>query len=364
MYPPPSPRFLPGLLRSHRVVSEVVLFLADGTAELLPHTGGEVTVDRGQAIRRQCTVTIDDVSLIPTTVRDKLSVYGARLRISRGLEHDDGLRELVPVGVFRVDEVAGDVDMGPVEISGSGLESYIIDDQFTAARRLTSATSAVGGIRSLIQETMPDAVVISEVVDSAVGSRTWDRGDDRWEACRELATALGAEVFADADGQFRIRALPPVTAESVVWEVAAGEGGAMISAIRGMSRAGVINSWTVYGENTEDNTTPVSATVEDNDPTSPTWVGGPFGRVTGFHSSPLLTTTNLCTQAGGQKLRDSLKPNARCDLTTLPNSALEPGDVLRAVYTNGARELHQTHSLRISLGTDAMTLTTISGQED
>lgn len=363
MYPVPSARFLPGLLRSHRVISEVQLITTSGTTEVLPHTGGEVVVDRGQAVRRSCTVQIDDVSLIPTTAADKLTVYGAQLLIYRGLEHDDGLREMVPVGVFRIDEVAGDLDVGPVEIHGSGVESYVVDDQFTSPRRLASATSAVAGIASLIQETLPAAVVTSQVTDSSVGNRTWDREDDRWEACRELATAIGAEVYADADGQFTIKTLPDVSADTVVWEVAAGESGALISAVRGMSRDGTYNSVTAFGENTEDNTAPVSATVEDTDPTSPTYVGT-FGRVTRFYSSPTLTTVNACTSAATAILRDRAKPNATCDLTALPNPALEPGDVIRAVYANGFRELHQIHSLRIDLGTAAMTMTMIGAQED
>lgn len=117
MYPV-TERFLKAITEDHNPITEVVLFRTDDKVETLPHTGGTVTVDRGSQCRRTCTVTIDDVTLIPRTALDKLSVYGARLRISRGVDYGGGEIELVPLGVFRVDDVDGDVDEGPVTIQG------------------------------------------------------------------------------------------------------------------------------------------------------------------------------------------------------------------------------------------------------
>ena len=365
MYPPPSARFLPALAYSHQPVTTVQLDLTDGTSILLDHTGGSVTADRGQATRRTCSVTLADVSLIPRTPQDRLNVYGAVLRISRGIQFGT-VAELAPLGMFRVDSVSGDVDVGPVTINGSGFEAFIQDDPFEVPTSVAAPTTAIGGITQLIQETLPDAVVVNQgTTDGTVGTMTWDAQSDRWAAVQELATALGAEVYADADGQFIIAPLPAVTGPNVVWTVAAGEGGVMIQADRGMDRSGVINSWTASGENATDNASPVSSTVEDTDPTSPTYVDGPFGRVRGFYSSATLTTTTACTTAATLQLQKSLLPNASADLTSLPNPLLEPGDVLRCVYADGTRELHQVQSLTISLdAASTMTVATIGGRED
>lgn len=116
-----SARFLQVIAESHTPVTEVVLFRADGGVETLPHTGGSVSVDRGSAVRRTCSVTITDTSLIPKTATDKLSIYGAQLRIRRGVTYSDGTTELVPLGQFRLDEVSGDVDDGPVTLAGKAL---------------------------------------------------------------------------------------------------------------------------------------------------------------------------------------------------------------------------------------------------
>lgn len=366
MYTPPSSRFLPALAYSHRVVTRVQLVLTDGTEQWLDHTGGTITVDRGQSPRRTCQVTCADVSLIPRTAADKVSVYGSRLRVFRGIGYGDGSEEVAPVGVFRVDDVQGDPDRGPVTISGSGLEAVIADDVLKAPVTVLSAsTTAVGGIQQLILATMPNAVIINRAVDATVGTMSWDQQANRWDACQTLATALGAEIYCDAAGQFIIAPLPDLTGGSVVWEVAAGEGGVLVSANRGMSRVGVYNSVTAYGENVTDNAAPVQATVEDTDPSSPTYVGGPFGRVTTFYNSATLTTTALCTSAATQKLKDSLKPNAIADITSLPNPLLEPGDVIRVIYADGTRELHQVSAFPLSLDTAGdFTLATISAKED
>ncbi|MFF4746783.1 DUF5047 domain-containing protein [Streptomyces sp. NPDC001268] len=357
-------RFLDTIVQSHTPVTEVTLFRADGVVETLPHTGGSVTVDRGQQCRRTCSVTIDDVSLIPRTARDKLSVYGAQLRIARGVDYGNGEQELVPVGVFRLDEVGGDVDEGPVTLQGKSLECIVSDDKFTQPYKATG--TAVGAVTALIQRSIPGATVLtgSTVVDAAIGPRTFDVNADPWTAVTEVAAAIGAEVYANADGEFVIAELPDLLTTTPVWTIAAGEGGAYMQAVRSMSATNVYNGILARGENSETNTAPVQALVVDSDPNSPTYWDGPFGHRPDFYSSSTLTTTGQCTAAATLKLRAAQAPNASADITALPNPALEAGDVLRVVYPDGSAELHQAHSFPIDLGTDGgFVIKTISAKE-
>lgn len=362
MYPV-SARFLAALTESHQVATEVKIFLPNGTVETLEHTGGSVAVDRGQATRRTCTVTVADTSLIPRTPSDKLSVYGAQLRISRGIQWPDGSRELVPLGLFRIDQIAGDVDQGPVTISGKGLEAMVADDKFTSITKVSG--TAVGAVTSLIQATLPSATVVNRATDAVIGPRVYDVEADRWAAVAECAAAIGAEVYADADGIFVIAELPDLLAVTPAWTVAAGEGGAYISADRGMSLDGVYNACLASGENSEVDAPPVSALVVDDDPTSPTYWSGPFGHRPTFYSSSTLTTVGACTSAATLKLRAARAPNASADITSLPNPALEPGDVIRVAYPDGTKELHQVQSFTVPLeAAGAFTIATISARED
>ncbi|MFD9069139.1 DUF5047 domain-containing protein [Streptomyces lasiicapitis] len=362
MYPV-SDRFLPRLAESHTPVTEVKLFLTDGTVVTLEHTGGSVPVDRGQAIRRTCTVTSADVSLIPRTPTGQLATYGARLRIARGVDYGDGSQELVPLGVFRLDGVEGDVAEGPVTLQGKDLSACVADDKFTEPYKATG--TVVGAITALIQRSLPDVAVISTITDAPIGARTFDIEADPWAGVQEIAAAAGAECYANADGVFVIATLPDLTTTPAVWEVAASEHGVYVSGNRAMTSDNVHNGVLARGENTEENIPPISYLATDDDPNSPTYWGGPYGRRPKFYSSSTLTTEEACAQAAGLKLKASKAPNASGDFSALPNPALEPGDVIRVIHSDATRELHQVQSFSVPLDTGGdFPITTIGAKED
>ncbi|MFD7101938.1 DUF5047 domain-containing protein [Streptomyces celluloflavus] len=362
MYPV-SARFLAAIAESHQLATVVQLFRTDGAVTTLPHTGGSVTVDRTADCRRTCTVEIADPTLIPRIPAAALGVYGALLRISRGVRYSDGQVETVPLGVFRLDEISGDPDTGPVTLAGKSLEVAVGDDAFTVPTRVTG--TAVGAVTTLIQATLPSATILNRAADAPIGPRSWDVGHDRWAAVAECAAAIGAEVYADPDGNFVVSQLPDILTTTPVWTIAAGLGGAYIEAARGMSANGVYNGVHASGENTEAGTPPVSALVVDSDPTSPTYWGGPYGRRPYFYSSSTLTSVNACTQAAGLLLRQMAAPIATASITSLANPALEPGDTIRVVYPDGSKEIHQVSSFSLSLDTSGvMELGTISAKGD
>ncbi|MBQ1163682.1 DUF5047 domain-containing protein, partial [Streptomyces sp. A73] len=82
-------------------------------------------------------------------------------------------------------------------------------------------------------EAIPGAVVTSYAVDQVIGVRTWDAVGDRWAAVQECATAIGADCYADADGQVIIAELPDMLTAPISWQVDAGERGTLVSASRG-----------------------------------------------------------------------------------------------------------------------------------
>lgn len=362
MYPV-TDRFLQRLTENHTPITQVLLFLTDGRVIELPHTGGSVTVDRAQAIRRTCSVTVADPSLIPRTPADQLATYGATLRISRGVAYGDGTSELVPLGVFRLDSVSGDASRGPVTLQGKDMSAAVADDKFTAPYTVTG--TLINAVSDLIHRSIPTADIVASISDVTIGTRTFDIQADPWAGCQEIAAAGGAEVFADADGVFRIATLPDPTTTTPVWAIEATEGGAYISANRSMTSDKVNNGVMAQGENTADNAPPVSYLATDNDPNSPTYWSGPYGRRPMFYSSATLTTTVACQQAAILKLAQAKAPNASGDVSSLPNPALEPGDVLRVMHEDGSRELHQVASFSVPLDTGGdFPIATISAKED
>ncbi|MFE7906500.1 DUF5047 domain-containing protein [Streptomyces albogriseolus] len=344
---PVSDRFLARIAESHTVVTRVQLFLTTGEVVDLPHTGGSVTVDRSQAIRRTCTVTCPDPAVIPRTPADQLATYGARLLVQRGVDYGDGTEELVPLGLFRLDSVDGDVSDGPVTLQGKDMSAVVADDKFVTP--YTAMGTAVGAVTALIRRSLPDAQVISSIVDAGIGRRTFDVEGDPWAACQEIAAAAGAEVYATADGEFAIATLPDLLTTPPTWEIAAQEHGVYISARRGMTSDNVFNGVLARGENAADGILPVSYLATDDDPGSPTYWGGPFGRRPAFYSSSTLISMINCQAAAQLKLQTAKAPNASGDITALPNPALEPGDVLRIRHPDGTRELHQAAAFTVPL---------------
>lgn len=363
MYPVTA-RFLARIAENHTPVTEVLLFLTDGRVIPLDHTGGSVPVDRGADIRRTCTVTGADPSVIPRTPTDQLATYGARLKISAGVDYGDGSSELAGLGLFRLDDVQGDPTLGPVTLTGNAIEVIIRDDIFVTPYRATG--TVVTAITALILRSIPDASIVSLIADVPIGARTWDVGDsDPWAAVQEIAAVAGAECYTNGDGAFVIAVLPDILSTDPVWEVAAGEGGVYVTGNRGMSSAGVYNGVLARSDNTETGAAPVQYLATDNDPGSPTYWGGPFGRRAIVISSSTMTTTGACQAAATVKLVSGRAPNSNGDFTALPNSALETGDVIRVVHPDGIRELHQAQSFTVPLDTGGdFPIATISAKED
>lgn len=358
-----SARFLQRLAEDHTVATRVQLFLTDGRTVELEHIGGSVTVDRGQSIRRTCTVTGCDVTLIPRTPADQMATYGARLRIARGVDFGDGTSELVPLGVFRLDAVEGDLGQGPVTLQGKDLSAIVTDDKFTEP--WTATGTVVSAVTALVTRSIPDAAVITDIVDAAIGRRTFDVEGDPWAAVQEIAAVAGAVVYASADGVFVIATLPDLLTTDPVWAIEATEGGVYISGTRAMTSDSVFNGVLARGENTADNVAPVSYLATDVDPNSPTYWSGPFGRRPMFYSSSTLITLAACTQAANMRLAAAKAPNASGNFSSLPNPALEAGDVLRVLHEDGTRELHQVAAFTVplDLGGD-FPISTISAKED
>jgi hypothetical protein len=175
---------------------------------------------------------------------------------------------------------------------------------------------------------------------------------------------MQAEIYVDALDRFVITDLPDLVNGPVAWNIAEGEGGTLIAASRSMPRTAVYNGVLASGENAAAGVPPVSALVVDSDPTSPTYWGGPFGKVTKTISSALWTTVGACQAAATYALADAIAPNIQTSLDSLPNPALEGNDIIR-VSTKNRKERALVQSLSIPLTADGdFSITLRGGKED
>ena len=362
---PVSEKFLPALTTDHGL--EIMVSALYNGAVVQPDiavTDCSVHIDAGSDIRRTVSLTLPSPADFPATESDPYAVYGQQLYVERGIRYTDGSVERVPVGTFIITSVSGDIHHGPLAIAGSSAELLIKRAPFDTATS-TNGLTAAGFISAQIAAAVPAASFVNRSTSGAttLPTKTWNAGDDRWAALCEVATAIGAELFCDANGTFVLADIPDIITATPVWTVSTGDAGVMVSADVALSADDVYNRVIASGENAEDNVPPVSAEARITDPTDPLRWDGPFGRVTEYYTSSLLTSQTAAQMAANARLRLRRAPNRTVSLQAVPNPALAEGDCIRVDYGPAApAELHIVQSIDLPRS-GACTIETVSGRE-
>lgn len=359
------------LTTSHGISTKVnVLYGGKVVAEDVPFVDGTVKVERGSETRRSLSLSIADPRQFPKKESDLFSVYGSRIYVERGIRYMDGTTERVPLGLFVITGVSGNIHTGPLSITAAGLEILLKRVLFESAQSTKGYVSAAAFIKDMIAAKAPGESFVDRSTVGAVGlaTKTWDAGTDVWSALSEVATSVGAELFCDANGTFTLKDIPQVSNVplSAVWDVSAGEGGVMVSAEMELTADDVYNRVIVTGENAEDNKAPVKATATITASTDPLRYGGPFGRVTYRYSSSLITTTSQANATAVALLERKRQANRSVTLGTVPNPALDAGDWIRVNYGSAfLPELHLVDSFEIPLSVSgSFTINTVGGHDE
>jgi uncharacterized protein DUF5047 len=321
-----TPQFLAALRGPHTAVITCDAWRdGDLIASELPVLDGSVTVDGTAQVRRQL-----DVTLSPDPgLWDTLAPVGTQLRVSRGVRYGDGSTEIVPLGVFPI-------DVQNLSYAADGALQITAPDQWVTVQRARfqtpyvaiPATRIIPQITALINGALGPAwpINITATSTALVGRQTWDR--DRDKAIADLAASIGAEAFLDPIGTAVLRDLPDADG-TPVWTVDAGGTGIFAGATRSRDRQRTYSAVVVQSQNADGSTRLAPVTISDTNPTSPTYVDGPFGFVPYFYSSELLRTTAQMTSAGRKLLPKvtGLQSQLNLDAATV-NPALDAGDVL------------------------------------
>ncbi|MGB8380587.1 MAG: DUF5047 domain-containing protein [Dermatophilaceae bacterium] len=340
--------------RSFFTVMDVVL----GSGEIVsnvPVVSGSVTDDRSSKARLSATVEMglypwDDVVL---------DAYTTRFRLFRGLE-SLGYRELVQLGEFRVNELRR-TNYGSLEITGKGLENYVIDARFLRPRVPPYGSSTIAAIRSLILEVMPSAVIdVTASTDRVVTSTApWEK--ERWDACLTLAESINADVFVRHSGRFVIKDTPTLSSPPV-YTIDLGDGGVLVEEEVNNSREGVYNGVSVSGQSSDPKVKPAWALAIDNNPASPTyWLGG-FGQVPRFYSSQYIATNAQAQQVANNMLAAATARNRTLTFNTVPLVFLESGDLVYVELTDGTFENHLLQKISYPLGGGDCSYETLAGK--
>lgn len=324
-------------------------------------TGGTVAVDSGQFVRRQLSVTIAATELTPTDAKALLAPYGTELKAYAGIWFPGGT-EWCPLGTFRIQTAeqteSGDSGSSGIAVTADDRCCYLVDARFPAIQQ-SQASTVVAEISRLVAAGLPAGM--PSMVDltgssTACPKQTYDE-KDRAAAIQKLAASISAEFFFDVDGVPTLRPAPLATG-TPVWSIDAGLNGVLVSAKRSASREHIYNA--IFASGSRADGTPSSyGAAYDTDPGSPTFWGGPFGYKPAFYASPVLTTSTQCTLAATTMLARYVGAGWTIELTSVPNPALDTGDVVKVVLNDGTTQTHIVDGFGVPLDLSGpMTLNT------
>lgn len=351
---------------SHRAVIEARVLTdyqtgPDPAGETIQVLSGDVQFDATAAVWSSMsleTLGINETdyrSLFPRFADSLLAPYGNEIYLRYGI--DTGPETIwTPLGYYRVDdtEQSGSSD-GPIRLTGPDRWQGLADARLVIPRQYQSNRPVGSVVEDLVLDVYPAAVIAwDDDTDQRALGRDLIIEEDRAGALRDIATSHGKVIFWDSEGVLRIETAPDP--ETIVWDVRAGWGGALVSSSRRVSREGMYNGVVVRGEGATG--APALGIAVDVGVSSPTRWGGRFGMVPRFYSSPLVTTNEGGFAAAASILRRSIGMPYSVDFGTVPNPALRPRQAVRITQRDGNREIHLVDTLRIPLTGGPMTGTT------
>lgn len=351
---PVSDAFLSTVRGSHVAFSRAYV----GSARL-PIIDGDVTLDGDADVRGTVSITVDG-SAWPADPFDLVTPYGTELTIEAGVRLGHDSREILGLGVYRVEDMSQESPGASVTINLSDRNAGLRDARLVAPRTWPAGTPRATVTAALVRDVYPAASITWDSDPGKLGAAmTVER--DRLPALIDLWASVGRVGAWNHRGELVIGA--PPAGSSVAWRVNAGENGVLVAMPRSLTRDGIVNAIVATGETTDD-APPVAGVAYDLAADSPTRWGGRFGKVPGFYASPLLTTVTQCQKAAATKLANRAGLPYTVEFTSAPNAALEPYDVVELAYPRRPRdpamivERHRITAIKIPLGTGPITCST------
>lgn len=272
---------------------------------------------------------------------------------------DAGVDELVPVGHGMIDKVTTTAVGGS---TGTGSITSVVSSTAVTSRgggqtgggaaikiHVTDLSGAIkrnawampftlpGGMnygdaaQAMVSDRLPsqtDFAISSTNVQTPLLVYGMQQGGDPWQDIQDLATAIGFEAFFDASGVFTFRPVPDPSVGDAVWEFDEDANPLVSEASRELSNEQTFNHIIVMGQSTSSQNA-VSAEAFDDNPSSPTYILGPYGEVTERLTFSLVTTQDQAQATANALLFNSLGGADTVSITCVPMPALEPGDIVK-----------------------------------
>lgn len=342
---------------SHQVATRVdVLFNREVIFQGIAVTSGQVTYDRNAARLARLSLTVADPLRLPVAADDILTPFGYELGVWRGVYlpgyHPSPVLtdELIPLGVFPIQQSAVDGVTLVSSITAEDRSRLVSDARFEDDYQIAAGTNYVTAIQSMIEAGVSGLTYLFPSTTFTTPLLTFAAQEDRWEKAQEMTKSLGNELLFDGLGRLTMRPEPTFTATPVA---SIAEGVNMTAASVALDRVGAYNR--VIATSANSSTGDVfRGVVTDDNPASPTYYFGPFGKKPRFFASEFLASDAQAASAAASILTANIGVASSVDFGVLPDPRLECSDVVQITRTAlGLDDLHIIDTLTIGLGADS-----------
>lgn len=273
-----------------------------GTASaVLEPSGGSITQDSRRSMRWNGTleIPIEQAELLPTLPQDLLTPFGTTVALNLGVTLADSSEAVVPYGRFIIDgsPVALSPNSRTVTLTLVDLADRPAKYRFESPLRIPAGTDLASAINTVMINRLGVSPGLADTGSVLARPRIFglDPDLDPWRECEQLATDFGYRIWYDRAGNLVLDQNPifdPLNAVPYPGPLT----------VEGGFESRPPNVIVARGEASDD-TPPVQAVVMDDDSTSPTYAGAspgssPYGRITEYYVSPLITTVNQARLAG------------------------------------------------------------------
>lgn len=316
------------LLRgSHTAVARVDVLHSGRPVYTLDVVDGQVSTESGRAVLRNlgCTVIDPTGELSGGDVDDLLNPYVCEIAPHRGVRLPTPTNAasdsvMVPLGVFGLTsrQVSGD---GSISLTGQD-RAMGYQGPMLGSLAISAGTPVEVAVLRLLGARNPGVTLVTLKTGFTCGPLVYAPDIDVWSEAQELAQSVGGQLYHDRIGQATLRLSGP--ASSVPVATYADGDGLLLSVDRQEDSDTIRN--VVVAESADGR---VRAVVEDTNPSSPTSIGGRYGR------RPAKTLVNQhfqtvtqARQAAALRLAYELGRSETVTFTAVPHPGLDVDDVV------------------------------------
>ena len=290
----------------------------------VPVEDGSVSWDSTQQVQGSLSLTVPRVGAAdegedwrdwdPADPEHPLATYGQVLRVSRTISS-------LVTGEWWTDQLGRflitSVDPGPstVRVTGKSLMQRLEEDRLTSPTSPLWNGTLASEIRRLVGARM-GVVIHPALADRWCPSMSW--GESRIDAVYEIAQAWPASLREGGDGILHVG--PPVAAPTARpgLRLSDGQDGTVVGVSSQVSRDKIYNRVVVRGQDGHDEGAPAFQAVADQR-TGPMRTNGPYGAVTRFFSSPLITSQAQAQKAAETMLADAMRKKVKIPIEHVPD---------------------------------------------